>query len=162
MSTSDNMTPAARVPLDGWTDYIALPVDPDRAGRVTLAGNWDTEEYGPGCVVIQLKTVAGARWTSHHITDDISFALPPRTDRLEAVVTSRTPGMALELTLAQSAEQSPPNTRHRPKLPRHPQVPGHWHTPTEAAARERRLEAYRRATSHHREEMNNGDRRRTG
>lgn len=146
MSTNANLIPSACVPLDGSTDRIILPVDPDRAGQVTVSGNWDAEEYGPGSVVIELKTVAGAQWTSHRIAADVSFALPPRTERLEAVVTYRTPGMVLELTLAQAKELSPPNNRQRLKLPRDPHIAGRWFTPTEAAARERRIAAYRNAT----------------
>lgn len=145
---NDIMIPAARAPLDGNTDRIILPVDALRAATVSLSGTWgDVGEYGPGCVVVELKTIAGSLWASHRITADTSFRLPPRTERVEAVVTSRTPGMDLELTIAQSAEFSPPRTRSRPPIGRHPQIAGRWYSPTEAKARERRMEAYRNATN---------------
>ena len=107
-----NMRPAIRATLDALTDRIILPVDARRAGTVSLSGTWgDIEEYGPGCVVIELKTVAGTLWASHRITADTSFTLSPRTERVEAQVTSRAPGMSLELTIAQSAELAAPRTR---------------------------------------------------
>lgn len=147
-TTNTNTLPAVRASLDSFTDRIILPIDPDRAGTVSLTGTWgDIAEYGPGSVVVELKTVAKSLWTSHRLTADTTFSLPPRTERIEAVVTSRTPGMSLELTITQSAELLPHNTRSRPKLPRDPQVAGRWYTPTEAAARERRLDAYRLAAT---------------
>lgn len=142
------MLPAARATLDANTDFITLPVDAHRAGSVSLSGTWgDVAEYGPGCVVVALKTIAGTLWASHRITADTSFRLPPRTERVEAVVTSRAPGMDLELTIAQPAELSPPRTRSRPPIGRHPQIAGRWYTPGETKARERRIEAYRAATN---------------
>ena len=158
----NDMLPTVRAPLDPNTDRIILPVDARRAGEVSLSGTWgDIENYGPGCVVVELKTVAGTLWASHRITADTTFKLPPRTERVEALVTSRAPGMSLELTIAQSAELAPPRTRSRPPIGRHPQIAGRWYTPTEAAARERRMEAYRASTSRAQENIN-GDRRRTG
>lgn len=157
-----NTRPAVRATLDANTDRIILPVDARRAGTVSLSGTWgDTEEYGPGCVVVELKTVAGTLWASHRITGDTSFRLPPRTERVEALVTSRAPGMSLELTVTQSAELAAPRTRSRQPIGRHPQIAGRWYTPAEAKVRERRMEAYRASTSHAQENIN-GDRRRTG
>lgn len=153
--TTTNTLPAVRASLDDNTDRIILPVDANRGGSVSLKGTWgDIENYGPGSVVVELKTVARALWTSHRLTADTTFNLPPRTERIEAVVTSRAPGLDLELTIAQSAELSPPRTRSRPPIGRPPQLAGRWYTPDEAKARERRIEAYRNATYRPQEETN--------
>jgi len=135
------------MPFDTNTDRVIVPVAPERAGKVSLKGSWgDLETYGPGSVVIELKTIAGATWASHRLTADVTFKMPPRTERVEAVVTTRTPGMALELVIEQAAEVTPPNIRSRPKMAADPLIVGRWYTPTEAVARERRLEAYRAAS----------------
>lgn len=158
-----NMLPAARATLDVNTDFVTLPLDARRAGVVSLSGTWgDTAEYGPGCVVVHLKTLTGSLWSSHRITADTTFNLPPRTERVEALVTLRAPGMDLELTVTQSAELAPPRTRRRPPIGRHPLIAGRWYTPEEVAARERRFEAYRAAAHNRPQEKTNGDRRRTG